>query len=72
MSEGAKGNPAVCVSTCSTVTVSFPFGANSGMIAATRSPTSRSPSPISFHTTPATIERPTDWRTYRVPACASP
>src|SRR4051812_38595742 len=42
------------------------------MIAATCSPTSSRPSPISFHTAPATIDRPTDCRTYRVVGSASP
>src|SRR4051794_16066831 len=42
------------------------------MIAATCSPTSSRPSPISFQTAPATIDRPTDCRTYRVSGSASP
>ena len=60
------------VSTCPTVTTSFPFVPNSGMMSATRSPASSSPSLISFQTTAATTVRPTDWRMYRLSGVASP
>ena len=70
--EGAWGKPAVWVKSCSTVTASLPFVANSGSTSATRSPRPSFPSSRSSHAAAEVIALLHEKITNRVSSVAFP